>query len=61
KISEKPFTPNPMGFFGDYNNISAHAGRICPIWTRMENGRNSVWTAVISQKELDELESESVN
>ncbi|MEM6802177.1 MAG: sialidase family protein [Bacteroidota bacterium] len=52
KISEKAFTPGQSPFFGDYNNISAHAGRICPIWTREENARTSVWTAVISEGDL---------
>lgn len=52
KISESPFTPGRAPFFGDYNNISAHAGRICPIWTREENARTSVWTAVISESDL---------
>jgi len=52
KISETPFLPGKALFFGDYNNISAHAGRICPIWTRDDDGRTSVWTAVISEKQL---------
>ena len=52
KISEKPFTPSPITFFGDYNNISAVKGRICPIWTRMDDGKTSVWTAVISETDL---------
>lgn len=52
KISESPFTPGKAAFFGDYNNISAHAGRICPIWTREENARTGVWTAVISESDL---------
>lgn len=51
RISEKPFTPSPHSFFGDYNNIAAHSGRICPIWTRMDNGKTSVWTAVIEANE----------
>ncbi|RMG17389.1 MAG: exo-alpha-sialidase [Bacteroidetes bacterium] len=53
KISESPFTPRKGPFFGDYNNISAHAGRICPIWTRMDaQGNTSVWTAVLSHQGL---------
>ncbi len=47
RISEKPFTPTPDVFFGDYNDISAENGRVRPIWTRLEDGRLSVWTAVI--------------
>ncbi len=52
KISERPFVPTPNAFFGDYNNISAHKGVIAPIWTRMDNGESSVWTAVIKQDQL---------
>lgn len=54
RISETPFTPSALAFFGDYNNIAAHGGRICPIWTRMDNGKTSVWTAVIEEGELIE-------
>lgn len=52
KISETPFIPGKAPFFGDYNNISSHEGRICPIWTRDDNGKTSVWTSVISQAQL---------
>jgi len=52
KISEKPFVPSDESFFGDYTNIAAHKGIITPIWTRMDNGKTSVWTAVIKQEEL---------
>jgi len=55
RISEKPFIPNAEVFFGDYNNISASHGIITPIWTRMDNGRTSVWTAVIKQEELEKI------
>jgi len=52
KISESPFIPIETKFFGDYNNIDAHKGIITPIWTRMDNGRTSVWTSVIVDSEL---------
>jgi len=52
KISESPFIPTETKFFGDYNNIDAHKGVITPIWTRMDNGRTSVWTSVIIDTEL---------
>lgn len=52
KISETPFVPTESNFFGDYTNISAHKGIIAPIWTRMDEGKTSVWTAVIKQGEL---------
>jgi hypothetical protein len=52
KISETPFVPDEKKFFGDYNNIAAHKGIITPIWTRMDNSRTSVWTAVIKHSDL---------
>lgn len=52
KISESAFTPTAQAFLGDYNNISAHAGVITPIWTRMDSGQTTVWTAVIKQADL---------
>ena len=36
--------PNSDVFFGDYTNITAHAGIVRPIWTRLNNGSLSVWT-----------------
>jgi hypothetical protein len=50
KISESPFEPTKFVFFGDYNNISANNGVVRPIWTRMENGVLSVWTALINME-----------
>lgn len=52
RISEKAFTPQEDVIFGDYNNISAHEGIVAPVWTRMDDGKTSVWTAVIQQEEL---------
>ncbi len=52
KISESPFVPTDSKFFGDYTNISAHNGVIAPIWTRMDNGKTSVYTAVIKDSDL---------
>lgn len=52
KISERPFTPEDTKFFGDYNNISAHKGIIAPVWTRMDNGKTSIWTAIIRHDAL---------
>lgn len=47
RISEEPFHPVKGPFFGDYNDISAADGHVRPIWTRMDKGRLSVWTALI--------------
>ncbi len=47
-ISEKPFDPTGASFFGDYNCIHALNGYIRPIWTRYENKKLSIWTALIN-------------
>ncbi len=52
KISETPFTPTDTKSFTDYNNIYAHKGIITAIWTRMDDGKTSVWTAIIKQDDL---------
>jgi hypothetical protein len=46
-ISKKPFVPNSKIFFGDYLGIAALDGRIRPIWPRMDNGKISLWVALI--------------
>ena len=51
-ISEQPFVPTSQVFFGDYNNISVHEGLIRPIWTRCDNGKLSVWTALINAADM---------
>ncbi|HYC84922.1 MAG TPA: sialidase family protein, partial [Chryseosolibacter sp.] len=53
RISEKPFTPVETTFFGDYLNIAAHRGIIAAIWARMDDGITSVWTAVLTQDQLN--------
>jgi len=52
KISESPFKPNPLVFFGDYNHIDAVNGRIRPIWARYDSGTLSIWTALIEHEQL---------
>jgi len=47
KISESSFMPESNVFFGDYINIAAYNGFVHPIWTRLDQGTLSVWTAVI--------------
>jgi hypothetical protein len=61
KISTTPFSPTSSVFFGDYNNIVAHNGVIRPIWTRLVSGQLSVWTAIISQNQLETKEFEANN
>ena len=48
KISETSFKAETGVFFGDYNNISAQNGVVRPIWTRLDEGKTSVWTALIN-------------
>ena len=50
RINETSFTPNPLVFFGDYNNISAYDGRVFPIWTQLDGRELSIWTALIEMK-----------
>ena len=47
KISETPFLPSSSVFFGDYTNVSAHDGKIRPIWARADGTNMSIWTAII--------------
>jgi len=50
-ISENSFSTVPKGiFFGDYNNINAQNGIVRPIWTHYENGKLSIFTALINEK-----------
>lgn len=53
KISESPFVPDATKFFGDYTNIAAHKGVVTPIWTRMDEGKTSVWTCVLTMGQID--------
>jgi len=46
-ISKKPFVPNSTVFFGDYLGISVVQNRIRPIWPRMDDGKITLWTALI--------------
>ncbi|MDO8367130.1 MAG: sialidase family protein [Saprospiraceae bacterium] len=50
KISTEPFKPSAGVFFGDYNHIAAHDGVVRPIWTRLDKGVLSVWTAIMDFK-----------
>ncbi len=52
RISDSPFTPTTTHFFGDYTNISAYNGVIRPVWTRLNNNQQSLWTALLTQNDL---------
>ncbi len=47
-ISASPFQPHGTKFFGDYLGIAAHNGTVRPIWPRMDQGRITLWTALIN-------------
>lgn len=49
KVSETPFKPDPSVFFGDYINIAARAGKVYPIWMRMDSTDLSVWVALVDE------------
>lgn len=46
-ISEQSFEPSGHVFFGDYLNISAVNNVVRPVWPRMDDGKISLWTALI--------------
>ncbi len=48
KISETPFTPSQSVFLGDYIGITAYNNVIRPVWTRLDNGTLSLYTAIIN-------------
>lgn len=48
KISASPFVPPANTFFGDYNGISAVEGVVRPVWTRCDNEKLSIMTAIIN-------------
>ena len=53
-VSESSFIPNVNIFFGDYTGIAAYKGVIKPIWMRLNENVLSIWTADITDAELDE-------
>lgn len=50
KISESPFVPEESSALK--TSISAHKGIITPIWTKVEDGKMSVWTAIVKEKDI---------
>ncbi len=48
KISDKPFLPSKIAFFGDYSNITAFNGMVYPIWTRADGYILSILTAKLN-------------
>lgn len=49
KVSEQPFTPSKLSFFGDYTHITAANNVVRPIWTAMNTyGQKSIYTALVN-------------
>lgn len=49
-VSAEAFTPTDAVFMGDYIGIAAHGGKAHAVWTRLDAGRTSIWTAVVSDR-----------
>ncbi|MFN8299406.1 MAG: hypothetical protein U0T75_09885 [Chitinophagales bacterium] len=47
-LSNSPFIAADSVFPGDYIGISAVNGCVRPIWTRIDTGHSSVWTALVN-------------
>jgi len=47
RISQQPFLPSEKVFFGDYSSIDVHGKMVRPMWTRLDQGALSVWTALV--------------
>jgi hypothetical protein len=47
RVSDTAFHPVASVFFGDYIGLAARAGKVYPIWTRMDDGDLSVWVALV--------------
>lgn len=55
RISQESFLPYQELFFGDYLNIASVNGTIRPIWPRMDDGKITLWVALIQEAELLKL------
>jgi BNR/Asp-box repeat len=51
KISEQPFIATEVPFY-DHISITAHNGMVVPVWTRIDDGKVSVWTTVIQESQV---------
>ncbi|MFL5772371.1 MAG: T9SS type A sorting domain-containing protein [Flavisolibacter sp.] len=60
RVSESPFAPASNIFFGDYNNLSVQNGVVRPIWTRLDNGQLSIWTAIVDTAALNTVTGISI-
>ncbi|MEJ7644369.1 MAG: glycosyl hydrolase [Chryseolinea sp.] len=51
-ISETPFTAEEERMTGTHLTVTASHGAIIPVWSRMDNGKTSLWTATIRQEDI---------
>ena len=49
RVSVTPFLPDDRHFLGDYIGITALNGKIYPVWTRIDHGEYSIWTALVEE------------
>ncbi len=47
QVSDSPFLPNELVFFGDYTYVSAYKNIVRPTWARLQDGQLSVYTALM--------------
>lgn len=52
KLTETPFIPNELQFFGDYLNIAAVNGVVRPIFPRSDNLKISLWVALLEESDF---------
>lgn len=52
KVTETPFIPNQLQFFGDYLNIAAVNGVVRPIFPRSDSLKISLWVALLSETDF---------
>lgn len=60
KVSQTPFLPQDESL-GTHISIAAHNGIITPVWTRSDNGKSSIWMAIIRHSELAGAQPEPVS
>lgn len=56
KVSLSSFIPSSSVFMGDYIGIAAYQGKIYPVWTRMDNGINSVMIAPLESSFFESVD-----
>ncbi len=52
RISERPFLPEESDLFVSCNSIAAQGGVIATVWSRVDDGKVSVWTSTFKHEDL---------